>query len=53
MPAWKPMGPEPFIPFINWNRSTTAGDEINFASFGANVTPIIIAGSAGVESATI
>ena len=53
IPAWKPIGPEPLIPFVNWYRSTAAGLVSVFASVGAFVTPIILAGPEGVASVAI
>src|SRR5213594_1633372 len=25
IPAWNPIGPEPLMPFMNWNKSTATG----------------------------
>ena len=53
IPAWNPNGPEPFIPFLNWNKSTAAEFAIKLAEEVTGVTPIIPAGPLGVASVTM
>src|SRR5574338_542886 len=53
MPAWKPIGPDPLIPFVNWYRSTAVELVNVFASVGAFVTPIKLASPEGAASVTI